>query len=124
MLDILIVFYKTLMDSVYICQLYRRDKLNIYTIRTYKWKISIWRQRQLTQTDLLWVKNIASTGIRTHDLPTWTIWYWVSAILTAFSHLSVRQGPRSGNYYHLGDQVVNGNQPELPLDYPDCVQPA
>ena len=39
--------------------------------------------------------------------------FWVSAI-------SVCEGPRTGSHYHLGDQAVANNQPELTLDYEDC----
>ena len=58
-------------------------------------------------------ENVAGTGIRTHNLLTWTIWRWVSAILTAFSHLSVCQGLRTSSHYHLGDLGAAGNQTEL-----------
>ena len=66
-------------------------------------------------------ENVAGTGIRTYDLLTWIIWRWLSAILTAFSHLSVCQGPKTSSHYHLGDLVVAGKQPELHLDYPALI---
>ena len=76
------------------------------------------------QAENSWVENVASTGIRTRNLLTWTIWRWVSAILTGFSHFSVCHGPRTVSHYHLGDLAVADNQPELPPDYPDFVHPA
>ena len=51
-----------------------------------------------------WVSN--------HNLLTRTIWRWESAILMAFSHLSVCLRPRTGSHFHLGDIAVAANQPE------------
>ena len=65
-------------------------------------------------------KNFAGTRIRTHDLPTWIFWDWVSAFLTAFSRLSDRsQVPQAGSHCPLEGHLVAaaGNllQPEPEL---------
>ena len=64
------------------------------------------------------VKNVAGSGIRTNDLPTWINRLRVSVILSPFSYFSVHHRPRIVSHYYLGDPVVTSDELELPLGLP------
>ena len=59
-------------------------------------------------------RDFVGTGIQTNDPLTWTILYWVSA-LSFFTSLHPSRAQDWGD--------LAGNQPELSLDYSDCVHP-